>query len=289
MFVTGFTIARNVVSADYPLKEAVFSILPLCDEVIVAVGRSDDGTRAFVESFGSDKIRIIDTVWDDTRREGGEVLAIETNKALDAVREETDWCIYIQADECLHEKYHETVIRQMENNLEDKRVEGLLFSYVHFYGSYDYFADSREWYRHEIRVIRNDRNIRSWKDAQGFRKDGKKLRVRSSGAEIYHYGWVKHPDLQLKKLKQARKLWHSDEFLEKEYEGQASYDFSKVDSLSRFTGTHPSVMQERIKARNWQFEYDTRVRNLSLRKRILLKIEKISGWRPGENRNYKLI
>lgn len=217
------------------------------------------------------------------------MLAIETNKALDAVSTQADWCIYIQADECLHEKFHETIKHQMERNLEDKRVEGLLFGYVHFYGNYNYYADSRDWYRNEIRIIRNDRNIRSWKDAQGFRKNEKKLNVKHSGAQMYHYGWVKHPEAQLRKLKQARKLWHSDEYLEREYGEQEIFDFSKVDSLSVFTGTHPAVMRERIASRNWNFEYDTRIRNLSLRKRILLAVEKISGWRPGENRNYRLI
>lgn len=70
MFVSGFTIARNVVKADYPIKEAVYSILPLCDEMVIAVGKSDDDTLNYIKSFDSPKIKIIETIWDDSLREG---------------------------------------------------------------------------------------------------------------------------------------------------------------------------------------------------------------------------
>ena len=40
MKVTGFTFIRNAVINDYPIAEAINSILPLCDEVVVALGNS---------------------------------------------------------------------------------------------------------------------------------------------------------------------------------------------------------------------------------------------------------
>lgn len=286
MFVSGFTIARNVVKADYPLREAVFSILPLCDEMVIAVGKSDDATLGFVKSFDSPKIRIIETVWDDSLREGGKVLAVETDKAFDAVSPQADWCFYIQADECLHEQYLETVREAMIDYKEDKQVDGLLFNYRHFYGSYDYLADSRNWYRKEIRVIRNDKKIRSYKDAQGFRKDGRKLKVKAIDAYMFHYGWVKHPKQQLEKLKQARKLWHSDEFLEKTYADVNEFDFSIVDSLDKYQGSHPAVMKERIAGKNWEFEHDISIKQMGFKKRFLHWIERLTGWRVGENCNY---
>jgi hypothetical protein len=289
MFVSGFTIARNVVRADYPLKEAVFSILPLCDEMIIAVGKSDDNTLDYVKSFDSPKIKIIETEWDDTLREGGKVLAVETNKAFDAVSEKADWCFYIQADECLHEQYLDHIKEAMIDYCKDERVEGLLLDYKHFYGSYDYLADSRNWYRKEIRIIKNNKKIRSYKDAQGFRIDNRKLRVKAIDACMFHYGWVKHPKQQLEKLKQARKLWHSDEFIEETYANADMYDFSVVDSLSFYRGTHPEVMQERINAKNWKFEHDISIKQMGFKKKSLYLIEKLSGWRVGENKNYRII
>ena len=205
MKIAAFTFVKNAIKLDYPVVEAIQSVLPLADEVVVAVGKSDDNTREVVASIDT-KVRIVDTVWDETLRSGGMVLAVETDKAFDAVGSDADWCIYIQADECLHEKYIPVVRQAMEKYLDDNDVEGLLFQYKHFYGSYDFLGDSRTWYRKEIRVIRNNKSIRSWKDAQGFRKNGQKLKVAEINADIYHYGWVRHPRFMMAKAHEANKL-----------------------------------------------------------------------------------
>lgn len=290
MFVSGFTIARNVLKADYPLKEAVFSILPLCDEMIIAVGKSDDDTLAHVQSFGDPKIKIIETVWDDDLREGGRVLAHETNKALDATNPYADWCFYIQADECIHEKYHPYIKKSMQQWKDHEAVEGLLFDYIHFYGSYDYVGDSRRWYRKETRIIRRNPAIRSYADAQGFRKHGnQKISVKPSGGAVFHYGWVKHPDLQQEKQMQARKFWHDDAFMEKHVARASGFDYSNIDSLAKFKGSHPKVMQERIARQNWSFDYDISKKRFNMKTLLLYWIEKLTGWRVGEFKNHKVI
>ena len=102
MKLVGFTIVRNALKYDYPIVESINSILPIVDEYVVAVGNSEDETRKLIESIGSSKIRIVDTVWDDSLREGGRVLAEETNKAFDAITD-ADWCFYLQGDEVVHE------------------------------------------------------------------------------------------------------------------------------------------------------------------------------------------
>lgn len=287
MFVSGFTIARNVVRADYPLKEAVYSILPLCDEFVIAVGASEDETLEYVRSFDDPKIRIIETVWDDNLREGGKVLADETNKAKAAVNPNADWLFYIQADECLHEKYIERIKKTMLENLSNRSVDGLLFDYKHFYGSYDYIGDSRKWYRKEIRIIRNDKSIYSYRDAQGFRKgNDHKLRVKHTGASIFHYGWVKHPKEQQIKQRQFHRMWHEDSKLEQMIAPADEFNYGQVDSLTLFEGTHPEVMQNRIKKMNWSFSHDISKKNFGFKTRILYWIEKHTGWRIGEYKNY---
>ena len=194
MKVTGFTIIRNALKYDYPVVEAINSILPICDEFVVAVGNSEDETLQLIKNINSPKIKIIETVWDDSLRKGGQVLAIETNKAFDTISKDTDWCFYIQSDECVHEKHLLAIKNAMQTYKDDKKVDGLLFNYVHFYGHYNYIGNSNRWYSKEIRIIKNDKSIRSYKDAQGFRKlDDSKLNVKQIDAEIYHYGWVKTP------------------------------------------------------------------------------------------------
>jgi hypothetical protein len=289
MKVSGFTFVRNAVKFDYPVVEGIRSILPVCDEVVVAVGNSDDDTLGLIRSIGSSKIKIIETVWDDSLREGGRVLAVETDKAFDAISPDSDWAFYIQADECFHENDLPKIKAAMEKWKDDKRVEGLVFNHINFYGTYDYYADSRKWNKKEVRVVRNDKNIRSWKDAMSFRKNGEKLKVKFVDALIFHYGWVKSPLTQQKKRESFHKLWHDDAYVKMNVEAP-EFDYSKIDSVAKFKGSHPNVMLERIKEQNWKFEFDkARAMRPSLRLRILNSIYQYTGIHIGEFKNYKRI
>ena len=65
MKVTGFSFIKNAIKYQYPIVEAIQSILPLCDEVVIAVGDSEDATRELVGAIHPKKIKIIDTVWEE--------------------------------------------------------------------------------------------------------------------------------------------------------------------------------------------------------------------------------
>ena len=291
MKVTGFTFIKNAIKFDFPIKEAILSIMPLCDEVIVAVGDCEDGTRELVASIHPTKIKIIDTVWDATKNTGGIVLADETNKAFNAIGSDSDWCFYIQGDEVFHEQDIETVRQAMLKYKDDKNVDGLLFNYLHFYGSYDYIGSSNKWYRNEIRVIKNDKNIYSYRDAQGFRKgNNEKLNVKVVDAYIHHYGWVKEPKVMMDKRKEGVKFWDGKYYTE-EYDKKdlGDYNFSEIDALEKFNGKHPCVMNDRVKLMNWKFNYDVSFNNYSLKDRVKNLLFNITGKRFFEYQNYKTV
>lgn len=289
MHVTGFSFIRNAIKYDYPICEAIKSILPLCDDFIIAVGDSDDDTLSLIKSIDSKKIRIIETIWDDRPLQDGKVLAIETNKAFQAISDKADWCFYIQGDEVLHEKYHDAVKIAMETYLEDKEVDGLLFNYLHFYGSYDYIATSSSWYKHEIRVIRNDKTIYSYRDAQGFRKGNNKiLKVKPVNAFMHHYGWVKPPVNMQMKQKFFQKLWHDDQWVDTFLSNAEEFDYSKIDRLENFTGNHPEVMKERIERLNWKFTHDLSQNKISIKDRLKRFSKKYLG-RDFSYKNYRII
>jgi glycosyltransferase involved in cell wall biosynthesis len=289
MKVTGFSFIKNAEKFQYPIAEALRSILPLCDEIVVAVGASEDNTRQLVQAIDP-RIRIVDTVWDNELKGGGKVLAAETGKALAAIGADSDWCIYIQGDEVMHEEGHAAVRAAMKKWKDDKTVDGLLFKYRHFFGSYDYTGTESGWYRHEIRVIKNDKSIYSYRDAQGFRKAGnQKLQVKPVDAWIHHYGWV----LDLRSI--------VSKFIVKDmvYFGNPG-DLENivvpdnlvdqlVRSLKKFKGTHPAVMEERIKKMNFKFEYDDTKSRLKFKDRFKNLVEKITGRRPFDYQNYKII
>lgn len=279
MKVTGFTFIRNAVKFDYPVVEAIKSILPLCDDFIVAVGNSDDHTEDIIRNIDAKKIRIINTVWDDSpaMKTGGKVFAAETDKAFKSIPSDSDWAFYIQGDEVLHEKYIEPVRSAMLKWNDHPEVEGLLFNYLHFYGSYDYIGTSPKWYRNEIRVIRNDKSIYSYRDAQGFRKGaGKKLSVKQVEACIYHYGWVKEPEVMMKKVKNASTYYEEMAWAQK-IGDSLKFDYSAIDALSHFNETHPLVMQERIKMKNWTFDHDMSFNRLSFKYKGKIFLKKYLG------------
>jgi hypothetical protein len=287
MRVVGFTCIRNGVTFDYPFLESILSLLPLVDEVVVAVGKSDDDTLTRINSLHSPKIKILETVWDESLRKGGVILSEQTNIALDQVA--GDWAIYLQADEVLHEQDYLKIREALTRYCNQSEVEGFLFQYNHFYGNYDHIGNSRRWYRHEIRIIRPNIGIRSWADAQGFRIKGKKLHVKPIDATIYHYGWVKPPDVQQRKVKYFNKLWPSDKWVDQNLGTTAEYDYMQGGRLKQFDGTHPMVMKDRVRNCNWKFHYDGKNIHRPWKERILGSIESLCGWRIGEYKNYRLI
>ena len=290
MKVTGFSFIKNAVQFQYPIVEAVQSILPLCDEVVVAVGDSDDNTRELVSSINP-KVRIVDTIWDNSLRQDGKVLAAETNKAFAAVDSDADWCVYIQGDEVMHDGYYDEIKQAMERWKDAPEVDGLLFKYRHFYGSFDYIGISSKWYRAEVRIIKNNKSFYSYKDAQGFRKRGDvKLNVKPLNAYIHHYGWVREPKAMMAKNRDFGRHWTTDweaSDLRKTYVGE--FDYSGIDALQKFEGTHPKVMQPRIEKANWHFEHDLSQNKIKLKDRFKLFMEKYTGVRPFDFRNYRIV
>jgi len=289
MKICGFTIVRNAIKYGYPVVESIKSILPLCDKMVVAVGNSEDDTHALIQSIDKEKIIIIDTIWDDTLREGGRVLAVETNKAMDAISADFDWCFYIQADEVINENDYLSIRDAMLKYLNVPEVEGFLFKYHHFWGTFDYIGINRQWYKHEIRVIRNDKQIRSYRDAQGFRKNNRKLRVKPLNAYIYHYGYVRSPSVMKEKMKDFSLLYHSKEVLQKEIERINSFNYEDVDAVKQFTGSHPDIMKNRIDEMEWSVKIDEKRFKMNFKDRILFIIEGIFGYRFFEYKNFKII
>ena len=292
MKVAGFTFIKNAIKNDYSVVEAITSILPICDEFIVAVGKSDDETLQLIKNIASDKIKIIETVWDENLRAGGEVFAQETDKAMRHISSDVDWMFYIQGDECVHEKYLDTIKNEMKLCLNNKKIEGLLFHYKHFYGSYDFFAHSRRWYRREIRVLKNLNEMHSYKDAQGFRKSNKKIKVKLIDAFIYHYGWVKPPTGLTSKVRNFNTFYTTDnESIDEKYPAQSEFEYGNADKLIKFTETHPQVFLNRVQKSNWTFDFDPtqQLQKMPIRRKFLAFFEKITGIRLFEYKNYKKV
>jgi len=285
--ISGFTIVRNAVKLDYPIVPAIRSILDLCDEVVVNVGASEDETRDVVVGIGDPRIRVLDTVWDFSR--GGGTLAFETNRAMAACR--GAWGVYIQADEVLHEAGVATLREALREWHGDRRVEGLLVDYLHFYGDFDTLATDRHWYRREARVVRLGQEIRSFQDAQGFRvgPGERRVRARVTGAPMFHYGWARPPQSMRQKFVASKEVFHERaQQLEAHAELEALY---WTPLLRPFRGSHPRVVQAWVAARRAAGTGGgavgpRRFKLAHLRLYLSDWIERLTGARLFEYRNY---
>lgn len=266
MKISGFTMVRNATKLYYPIKPAIESILPIVDEFIVALGKSDEDDRTEEEilSIQSDKIRIIKTEWDLEKYPRGTVHAQQTNVAKQHCT--GDWLFYVQSDEVVHEKYLPLIKKRCEELLHDQEVEGLLFHYKHFWGDYNHYVLSHAWYPNEIRIVRNRPDIYSWWTAQSFRRipnfngidyrqrEGTyKLKVARVEAYIFHYGFVRPPHLMQKKRKAFNTIHWGEQQTEARFKNDVdAYDYGDLSKVEEYKGTHPAVMADFIKSFNWQ-------------------------------------
>ena len=148
MIVSAFTYVRNGFTYAYPFVESIKSLLPLADEYIVVIGKSNDGTREAVVALNNPKIKIVDTVWDEALRTGGKVFAQQANIGMDHCRTDADWLFHLQADEVLHEKELPLLRHALQQNVNNNAIEGLLFPFVHFYGDYHHYCPSRRFHKY---------------------------------------------------------------------------------------------------------------------------------------------
>ena len=285
--VSGFTIVRNAIKLDFPVEASIRSLLPVCDEVVVNVGRSEDETLGLVRAIGDPRIRIVETEWDMTRR--NTVLGHETLRAMRECRH--PWGIYIQADEVLHERGAEELAAAIQRHDGDPRVEGLLVRYLHFYGGFDTIATHRRWYRREVRAVRLDPalDIRPYQGAQGFRvgpgapedprpahdRRDVPLRLGAAGAGVAREAGARQDDVPLARCRRAAsRCWT----------GCRGYDRSApATPTSRASGSKPGDTTPIVSSPHgdsgWRF----------LRYYISGAIERMTGIRPFEFRNYTLV
>ena len=252
MKVSGFSFCRNAIKYDYPLVESIQSILPIVDEYIINVGRCNDGTLELIQSINSSKIRIVESVWDDTMKKDGLIYSEQTNMALNFCT--GDWAFYLQADEVIHEKDLPVIEKAMSENISKAEVKGLLFRYRHFVG--DYWSTNPWFYHKAVRIIRNNGELESCGDAVGFQvkssgcylQNGSHDWLPYSGAQVFHYGWVKDPKTMLEKKQEQTRVYHGETPPPSEAEmyNQDEFLFEDYPILKDFRGTHPAVMDARL-------------------------------------------
>ncbi len=287
MKISGFTIVRNAVELDFPVIESITSLLPWCDEIVVNVGRSDDDTVGLVRAIGDPRVRILETVWDFAR--GSTVLRDETQRAMAACRHR--WGIYIQADEVLHERGGQAAVDTIESVDPDPRVEGVAVRYRHLFGDPFTEARNRHWYRREVRAVRLDAGleIHPFRDAQGFRVGPRHrpIRARLADAEMFHYGYTRSASALRGRSRVDRTLYP-----DRDPGVGDGAQLGWIPGLRPFRGEHPAVAKDWVERHRDDPERRVappRFRLEHIRYSASDYIERLTGWRPFEYRNYRLV
>ena len=291
MKISGFTYIRNGFEYAYPFIASIKSLLPIVDELIVVVGDSSDGTRKAIEQLREGKIKIVDSVWDNSLRKGGGLFAEQSNIGI---RNATgDWLIHLQADEVFMQDSRKKLLESIEYANSKDNIDGVLFPFLHFWGDYKHIRNTRRTHRFEIRAFKNNRNIFSFRDSQGFRKygenkTGKILKVIKTKVIVFHYSYSRNPKLMRKKANYFKRFWHSDNWI-KRNKNDKEFDFNQVDKLENYKGPHPEYIQDIINKKDWEFNYNPSKSNMKFKDRILNTIEKLTRYRLFEYKNYKLM
>ena len=309
MKISGFTFLRNAHKLYYPIKESICSILDLVDEFVIALGQgdSDDTSLAIIESINSPKIKIIHTQWDLEKYPGGSEYAHQTDIAKQHCS--GDWLLYLQGDEVIHEDDIFEIKNACSKYISDKKVEGFVFNYLHFFGDYDHYFSDHCWYKKEIRIIRNLGEIHSWKDAQSFRyipdfqnndyfrkSNTRKLNCIKLNARIFHYGWVRPPELMKAKNDLVMKNYNN-KFWEIYTE---KFDYGRLDYCKIFADSHPKIMKPIIEKLYWKNDLRfsgpitinrTKMKHEKLKYRMISWVEEnlLGGYIIGGFKNYKIL
>jgi hypothetical protein len=291
--ISGFTFIKNGLTLGYPILESVQSIEAICDEVIINVGFEntdlsiDDGTYDYLrDHLKGDKYKFVKSWWNPAIMSKGLILSEQTNIALSHCSGK--YCQYIQGDECIHEDDLQKIIAGTTELDANESISGLVFKYLHFYGNVDTYKYTRSLYRREVRLIRNHVGIKSWLDAQGFRdKNDAKIFAKLVDATIFHYGWARQEQVMNKKVKVFDTFYHG-------IDNDRKYNFKYERSwgIKKFKKTHPKVMNHWIENHRNPIDLMKLPMTLDWNVPGLVftdTIEKITGYRLGEYKNYKLV
>lgn len=189
----------------------------------------------------------------------------------------------------------------IDRYIDDDRIEGLLLNELTFWGDYKTQIKVYPWkYSKRAWIIKPHFFVLSRGDASGFtvhpkyKEKGRKIRVVDTSARIFHYSFVKSEKHLLMKQRDYSKFWGKDCSSEEIKEsGLYFYKVLPQQFVTTYSGSHPKVMEERIKnhklnidlsSPNWR----TKLTYKEIRRILQTKLieNKINIW---SNRNFKVI
>lgn len=253
MTIGGAVCIRNGFELDYPFKEAIESLLPVCDEVCVCDGESTDGTQEYLREWKrrEPKLNLCVYPWPVPKGDSDFWVTL-LNYARQHLK--TYWHFQLDADEVLHEKSYPTIREFCKRNRRSAIVTRWNFWKDHKHTIPDGFCCGK----HVIRL--GPTHI--WMASDGSHPLGADMASMSemTDIEIFHVGFIRKPKAFFSKEKLLQGYFFNtyDPRLEKaetfegnwmEMPGVTGWE----DRVDEFGGTYPEVLKPWLKERG----YDT--------------------------------
>jgi len=153
-------LARNLISQGYPFVEAILSVIPYCEEMIICEGYSDDGTYEVLKKLGKvyeDKIIIKRKKWEG-KKDLGEVFAQILNEAIE--ESSGDYILKLDPD---HVFSRDTMATLLFLAKMYPKVKIFLLPYLYFVGNW--IIKPELW---AATLSKNDEYIKLGGDSGGF-------------------------------------------------------------------------------------------------------------------------
>lgn len=251
MKLGGGICIRNGNVLDYCWREAVQSLLGVCDVVSVSDGESDDGTQQELRAWAEQDPRLILNVHPWTDPKG-------TNQWwpdwMNYNRQHcpADYFVHLDADEVLHEEDYERIRKLAETGN------------PWYCRRYNFWHDPRHLIpegkccgSRVLRLARSQDPIPS--DYPYGPAEATCIRALDSDIGIYHYGFLCERSAFFRKAREVQRIWTNsfDPRLEQAeaFEGNWSAMPGVTgweNKLDEFTGTHPKVVHQWLKNRHYE-------------------------------------
>lgn len=255
-----YTIIKDAIRQDYSVLEAINSVLPIADEVIINCGDSSDGTTGLIHKAydGFDKVKIFERKWAG-RDKGIQFLTEESNWAKDQCSNEI--AMYLQADEVYHEDDLPKILDAVKTLNERQDLVGAIYKWRHLDG--DYATLNPTSYPAEVRLIKRGQ-LKSIGDAQSMGIEvGDKVNLLNvmhfqhlllnTDIRVFHTGWAREPKKMLDKLVSFDSFYHNEHELrlmhkdnDKKHPG-GEYNYGERTFHVKLEETLPSVLFPRAK------------------------------------------
>lgn len=252
--LAGAVCIRNGDELDFCWREAVLSLLPICDEVVICDGESTDGTQEVIRDWMTREPKINLCVWPWPNPAGDPDFWVKwLNYAREHIRSE--WHLQLDADEILHEKCYQEV----RNFVDAGRKRSAIVT------RYNFWKDTSHLIPEGVclgkKVIRiAPANI--WLASDGFHPLGWEPPQISepTNIEIFHYGFLRDRERFFKKERQLQKFFHNSydprlDAAEKHegnwmtMEGVSGWE----NRLDDYTGSHPVVIRDWLRERHYEW------------------------------------